>query len=96
MTKITRTVEQLQKARERVAKLEAAYAEQRLNALKQVEMSKNGAIITLVNGTSVFKCKNPARFRDRWNITKAGKSIGTEVFGSIHDIRFAIAIGEIK
>jgi hypothetical protein len=96
MIKITRTVEQLQKARARVAKLEADFAEQRLEALKTVTMTKTGATITLVNGSSVFKAKKPARFNDRWNITKDGKRIATEVFGGIHDIRFAIALGQIK
>jgi hypothetical protein len=43
----------------------------------------------------VIKAKKPARFNDRYNLTENGRRIATEVFGGIHDIRFAIALGEI-
>jgi len=96
MSKITRVVEQLVKAQSRVAKLEAEYSALRLQTLKQVEMTKTGESVTLTFGDQVFKAKKPARFTDRWNISKNGVKIATECFGSIHDIRFAIAMGDIK
>ena len=84
------------RARTELARLEAEYAERRLALLKSVEMTKTGDTVTLWFDQSLFKAKKPARFRDRWNISKNGKTIAKEVFGSIHDIRFAIAQGQIK
>jgi hypothetical protein len=86
---------QLQNARARVAELEAKFAEARLSELQKVTMTKNGETITLKFGSRVIKAKKPARFNDRYNLTENGRRIATEVFGGIHDIRFAIALGEI-
>jgi hypothetical protein len=94
MTKISKTLEQLSKAQERVAKLEAAYAEQRLDALKQVAMTKNGETITLTFGNRVLKAKKNPR-RGRFNVFEGGKRIVTEYMAGIHDLRFDIALGRI-
>jgi hypothetical protein len=94
MTKIAKTLEQLSKAQERVAKLEAAYAEQRLDALKQVAMTKNGETITLTFGDRVLKAKKNPR-RGRFNVFEGGKRIVTEYMAGIHDLRFDIALGRI-
>ena len=93
--KVTTIQTQLQNARARVAALEAKFAEARLAELRKVEMTKNGETITLTFGPRVIKAKKPARFNDRYNLTENGKRIATEVFGGIHDIRFAIAQGQI-
>lgn len=93
--KATAIYAQLEKAHARVAELEAKFAEARLAELSKVEMSKNGETITLTFGSRVIKAKKPTRFKDRYNLTENGKRIATEVFGSIHDIRFAIALGKI-
>jgi hypothetical protein len=87
-------MEQLTKAQERVAKLEADFAEQRLAALKQVEMSKNGETITLTFGSRVLKAKKNPR-RGRFNVFEGGKKIVTEYMAGIHDLRFDIALGRI-
>jgi hypothetical protein len=94
MTKIAKTLEQLSKAQERVAKLEAAYAEQRLDALKQVAMTKNGETITLTFGNRVLKAKKNPR-RGRFNVFEGGKRVVTEYMAGIHDLRFDIALGRI-
>ena len=94
MTKIAKTLEQLSKAQERVAKLEAAYAEQRLDALKQVAMTKNGETITLTFGDRVLKAKKNPR-RGRFNVFEGGKRVVTEYMAGIHDLRFDIALGRI-
>jgi len=95
MNKLCKLQDQLIKARERVAQLEEQYAELRLKELRSVTMTKNGATLTLSIGDRVIKAKKPARYNDRWNLTENGKSIAREVFGSIHDIRFAIAMGHL-
>ena len=82
-------------ARDELSKYEARYAELRVKALRSVTTTKVGETITLEAGNRVIKAKKPARYNDRWNLTENGKRIATEVFGSIHDIRFDIAMGKI-
>jgi hypothetical protein len=96
MTNLNSLKAKIARASAELVQLETEYAERRLAALKSVAMSKMGATVTLSSGTAVFKAKKPARYNDRWNITKEGKRIATEMFGSIHDVRFAIAQGQIK
>lgn len=86
---------QIESARGALAILEQKYADLRLEALRTVQTSKRGDTITLTCGQRVIKAKKPARFRDRWNLMENGQRIGTEVPGSIHDIRFRIAMGSI-
>lgn len=85
----------LDHARKQVADLEQQIAQLRLEALRQVEMVKNDASITLLFKGRRINAKKPARFNDRYNLTENGKRIATEVFGGIHDIRFAVAMGQI-
>ena len=85
----------LDKARKQVAALEDQIAQIQLEALRQVEMVKNDASVTLLFKGRNINAKKPGRFNDRYNLTENGKRIATEVFGSIHDIRFLIASGQI-
>ena len=85
----------IQAARDQLDKYEAQYAELRLKAIRSVEMTKVGATVTLESGNRVIKAKKPARYNDRWNLTENGKSIAKEYWGSIHDIRFNIAMGQL-
>jgi hypothetical protein len=94
MTKIAKVVEQLTKAQERVAKLETEYAELRLKALKQVEMTKTGDTITLTFGGRVLKAKKNPRY-NRYNVFEGSKRIVTEYMSGIHDLRFDIALGRV-
>ena len=82
-------------ARKALDKYEAQYAELRLKAIRTVTMTKVGDTVTLESSNRVIKAKKPARYNDRWNLTENGKRIATEYFGSIHDIRFNIAMGQI-
>jgi hypothetical protein len=95
MTKAIKLLEQLTKAQARAAKLEAQFTEVRLNELQKVTVTKSGETITLAFGDRVIKAKKPSRYNDRYNLTENGKILAKEVFGSIHDIRFAIAVGQI-
>ena len=82
-------------ARKALATYEAQYAALRLKAIRTVEMTKVGETITLESGNRVIKARKPRNYNDRWNLTENGKSIGKEVFGGIHDIRFNIVMGQI-
>ena len=82
-------------ARRALDKYEDQYNTLRLKAIRTVEMTKVGATVTLESGNRVIKAKKPARYNDRWNLTENGKSIAKEYFGSIHDIRFKIAMGQL-
>ena len=86
---------QISNAKQHLDSLESQYAAFRLDALREVEMVKNDASITLLFKGRRINAKKPARFNDRYNLTENGKSIGKEVFGGIHDIRFAVAMGQI-
>ena len=92
---INDTAKCLASSKKLVAKLEAEFAELRLKALRTVEMTKEGNTITLTSGKRVIKAKKPARYNDRYDIQENGKMIAKEYFGNIHDIRFAIAMGQI-
>ena len=92
---VTTIQTQLKDARALVADLEDKFAKARLTELRKVKTAKTGETITLTFGDRVIKAKKPARFDDRYNLTENGKRIATEVFGGIHDIRFAIATGRI-
>lgn len=85
----------IQAAKKELSIYEARYDELRLKAIRSVISTKVGETITLEAGNRVIKAKKPARYNDRWNLTENGKSIGKEVFGSIHDIRFNIAMGQL-
>jgi hypothetical protein len=76
-------------------KLETDFHNLRLKAVRTVEVAQVGKTVTLTSGQRVIKAKKPAGYNDRWNLTENGKSIGKEVFGNIHDIRYAIAMGNI-
>lgn len=86
---------QIDRTRRQLASLEQEMAEGRLEALRQVEMVRNDSSITLLFNGRRINAKKPSRFNDRFNLTENGKRIATEMFGSIHDIRFAIATGQI-
>lgn len=84
---------QLANARARVATLEAKYQEARLKELQKVELVKNERSYTLLyNGRRI----NAARGNfGRLKVTENKKVIVSEYFGNVHDLRFAIAQGDI-
>jgi hypothetical protein len=95
MTKLAKLASKIDQLREQLHSAEAEFQELRLAELRKVEMTKTGETVTLKFGSRVIKAKKPARYNDRWNLTENGRSIGREVFGGIHDIRFAVATGGI-
>ena len=85
---------QIDKTRKQLATLEQQLADIRLEALRQVEMIKNDQSITLVfNGRKINARKNPRR--GRYKVTEGRKTIHSEYFGGIHDLRFDLATGRI-
>lgn len=85
---------QIDKARKHLADLEQEMADRRLEALRQVEVIKNDQSITLVfNGRKINARKNPRR--GRYKVTEGRKTLVSEYFGGIHDLRFEIATGQI-
>ena len=78
-----------------LGRLDTAYNDLRLKVIRTVTMTKVGETVTLESGNRVIKAKKPARYNDRWNLTENGKSLAKEVFGGIHEIRFAIAMGQL-
>ena len=84
----------LDAAKKEVAKLEAQMAEARLTMIRSVPMTTVGATITLEVGNRIVKAKkNPTR--GRFKVTEGKKTLDSEYFGSIHDLRFALAMGTI-
>ena len=75
--------------------LETDFHDLRLKAVRTVEATQVGKTVTLTSGNRIIKAKKPTGYNDRWNLTENGKSLGKEVFGNIHDIRFAIAMGKL-
>lgn len=91
VNKITALAQQIEETRSELAQLEAQYAELRLEALRQVEMTRVGATTTLVFDNRVIKVK-----RNRWGrlkITEGQQTLNTDYIGGIHDLRFALAVG---
>ena len=82
------------KARKDLEKMEAEYAEMRLEALRTVEMIKGENTVTLLHGKDVYKCVFNPRYR-RYSIKKNGAMIDKESLWGINDIRFQIAMGTI-
>ena len=84
---------QLSNARARVADLEAKYEAARLAELRKVELIKNERSYTLLyKGRRI----NAARGAfGRLKVTENKRVIESEFFGGVHDLRFAIAQGDI-
>jgi len=65
----------------------------RLEAIRQVEMVRNDASITLLfQGRRINAKKN--RY-GRFKVTESKKTLVSEYFGSIHDLRVAVACGVV-
>ena len=86
---------QISSTQKQLGALQSQYDALRLDALREVKVVKNAASITLLFKGRKINAKKPTRYNDRYNLTENGKSIGKEVFGNIHDIRFAVAMGQI-
>ena len=92
---INSQVKAIKSARVALKNLESEFDALRLEALRTVEMKKNGDTFTLKSGKNEFKVVMN-RTRGRFKVSKAGKVIVPEYFGGIHDMRFDIAMGLIK
>ncbi len=84
---------QLANARARVAALEEKFEAARLAELRKVELIKNERSYTLLyKGRRI----NAARGNfGRLKVTENKRVIESEFFGNVHDLRFAIALGDI-
>jgi dimeric dUTPase (all-alpha-NTP-PPase superfamily) len=96
--KIERAKIQLEKARERVQKLEKMIADHRLKAVQTVEFIRNkkaveARTITLKFGERVFKVKRTRYWR--WDVYENGNKIVSEYSFNIHDLRYEISQGRI-
>ena len=84
---------QISNAKHHLELLEGQYAAFRLEALREVEMQKNDASITLVfKGRKLNARKN---IHNRYVVKESGKTLVSEYPGSIHDLRFDLAVGSI-
>lgn len=83
----------LDAAKKEVAKLEAQMAEARLTMIRSVPMTTVGATITLEAGNRIVKAKK--NVHGRYKVTEGKKTLHSNYFGSIHDIRFDLAMGTI-
>ena len=84
---------QLSNARARVNDLEAKFEAIRLAELRKVELIKNERSYTLL-----YKGRRINAARGNWGrlkVTENKKVIVSEYFGNVHDLRFAIAQGDI-
>lgn len=84
---------QISNAKHHLDILESQYAAFRLEALREVEMQKNDASITLVfKGRKLNARKN---VHNRFVVKESGKTLVSEYPGSIHDLRFDLAVGAV-
>ena len=93
MNKITALAQKISKTQAVLKQLEAEYEELRLEALRQVELTKVGATATLVFKGRVIKAKKN-RY-NRYKITEGKQILDSDYMWGIHDLRFAIATGSI-
>ena len=81
--------------RRELAKLEAQFAEKRLEALREVEISSRGKTVTLSYGLRQVKAKKMGQY-DRWRVWEGDNILIHEYTGgNLHDIRFLLASGQI-
>jgi hypothetical protein len=74
-------------------KVEKQIDEFRLETLRKVEMQRNDRSITLIyNGRKLNVTKNAFGYTQ---VKEKGKFIAKDLFGNVHDVRFAVAMGQI-
>ena len=81
------------KLRQELAEIEQQMSEFRLEQLRKVEMVRNNSSTTLV-----FKGRMLNVTKDRFGYTQVkekGKFIAKDLPVSIHDVRFAVATGQL-
>ena len=93
MSKMEALAQKISKTQTLLKQLETEYTELRLEALRQVELTKVGATATLVFKDRVIKAKKN-RF-NRYKITEGKQILDSDYMWGIHDLRFAIATGAI-
>jgi hypothetical protein len=81
--------------RKELAKLEAQFADQRLEALREVIITSRGKTLTLTYGDRAVKAKKMGQW-DRWRVWEGDTILLHEYTGgNLHDIRFMLAQGKI-
>jgi predicted RNase H-like nuclease (RuvC/YqgF family) len=93
MTKIEQVQIKLQNAKQQVEQLEKEFTELRLEALRQVKVSKKGQTTTLTFGDRVIKAKRNSHYRLK--VVEGNRTLDSDYMGSIHDLRFEIAMRAI-
>lgn len=93
MSKLEQFQNRINSLQKDLAAAMAEYDAMRLALLREVDIVHNDSSITLLfNGRVINAKKN--RY-GRYKLTESKKTLVNEYFGSIHDLRFAIAVGEI-
>lgn len=93
MSKMEQVLDRINLFQKALAEAQAEYAELRLEELKKVTVTRNDASTTLAfNGRVINAKKN--RY-GRYRVTEQKKTLVSEYFGSIHDLRFDVAQGRI-
>jgi 16S rRNA U516 pseudouridylate synthase RsuA-like enzyme len=76
-----------------LAQIQAQMEQFRLEQLRKVEMVKNASSTSLL-----FKGRTINAKKNRWGrlvIKEGKKTLVKEYFGGIHDVRFAVAMGQL-
>jgi len=89
------------KLQTRAAKLQAELGEIkqqleefRLETLRRVEIKRNNSSTTLLfNGRRLNVTRGT--WPDRVRIKENGKTVTNDFFGNVHDVRFAVALGQL-
>ena len=83
----------LDDARMEVSKLEQLYTDQRLSILQQVAVARKGDTTTLTFNDRVIKAKRNSHYRLK--VAEGSRTLDSDYMGSIHDLRFEIAMRAI-
>lgn len=83
----------LDDARMEVSKLLQLYTDQRLSILQQVAVARKGDTTTLTFNDRVIKAKRNGHYRLK--VVEGNRTLDSDYMGSIHDLRFEIAMRAI-
>lgn len=93
MSKLEQIQQRINSLQKDLESAKAEYDAMRLALLKEVDVVRNDASITLRFKGRVINAKKN-RY-GRYKVTENKKTLSSEYFGGIHDLRFSIACGLI-
>ena len=93
MTKFEQIAQRIESLEKDLSQARAEYDALRLETLRQVDVVRNDASTTLLFRGRVINAKKNAY--GRYKVTESKKTLVSEYFGSIHDLRVDVARGLI-